>query len=409
MAFPLFAGRARNIGRRWVAVFVACAAAALVAALPAQAQTFTVLYSFKGRPADGSGPNGTLIRDAAGNLYGTTSLGGRFGSSGFGTVFELNTAGNERPLYVFGKNPGDGKNPLSGVTMDSMGNLYGTTVNGGASGNGSVYKLSQQGLTILYSFAGGQTDGANPVSNLVRDCCGNLYGTTENGGLGNNKGTVFRINKNGGETLLHTFWGGDGAEPGSLLGAGAGIFYGTTVNSGTGVGASKFGTIYKIDSTGKETVLYRFQGKPDGQFPPGGLAMDSSGNLYGTTVKGGAFGFGTVFKLDSNANETVLYSFTGEIDGAGPQGGLVLDNAGNLYGTTPNGGDASCQCGVVFKLDPNGNETVLHTFLGSDGSSPEGTLLLDPSGNLYGTTPQGGAYEFGTIFKIGPVGPDAKR
>jgi uncharacterized repeat protein (TIGR03803 family) len=390
--------------------FVVLSAVALlfVISLPAHGQTFAVLYSFSGPPFDGARPIGNLVQDGEGNLYGTTAGGGRFGDSG--TAFELDAAGNERPLFFFGRSSGDGTMPMSGLVRDAKGDFYGTTQDGGAFGAGTVFMFNGTGLVFLYSFSGAPQDGAAPIAGVVRDCCGNLYGTTESAGT-NNRGTVFRINKSINESVLHNFWGGDGASPAGLLGIGGGIFYGTTMNSGTGAGSSRFGTIYQIDSTGKETVLYRFQGSPDGKFPfdgsPAALIRDSAGDLYGTTYQGGAFGFGTVFKLDTSGAESVLYSFAGGSDGAGPSV-LVADSSGNLYGTTCCGGDPECKCGVVYEVDPSGNEIVLHTFSGPDGVGPEG-LLIDATGNLYGTTVTGGATYvagrtpgFGTVFKLIP-------
>jgi uncharacterized repeat protein (TIGR03803 family) len=224
-----------------------------------------------------------------------------------------------------------------------------------------------QTYNLLHSFTGG-ADGATPDAGLVLDAAGNLYGTTVAGGA-SNLGTVFKLDKTGKETLRYSFLGGaDGATPyAGLILDGAGNLYGATEVGG----ASNSGTVFKLDTTGVETLLYSFTGGADGT-PDVGLVRDAAGNLYGTTFAGGAPSFGTVFKLDTTGTETVLYSFTGGADGGSPFGGLVRDAAGNLYGTTIEGGvdRAPCEadgyrgCGVVFKLDPTGTETVLYTFTG---------------------------------------------
>jgi uncharacterized repeat protein (TIGR03803 family) len=392
------ANKIRRISQCAESVLAVCAFVFLFSVLGtqfAQAQTFTVLYSFQG-PPNGSSPNGGLVQDAEGNLYGTTSMGGRFNRGTQGTVFELYADGSERPIYAFGKDANDGIVPLAGLVRDADGNLYGTTSSGGAYGLGTVFEMSPSGMTILHSFAGHTIDGANPAAGLVRDCCGNLYGTTVQGGDG--FGTVFRIDKNGNETVLRSFTGGwDGEYPNCLIGVGEGIFYGTTA----GAKPHSYGTAFKVDSTGKETVLYRFKGAPDGQFPTGCLAIDSAGNLYGTTSEGGVNGAGTVFKLDTSGNETILLNFDGQ-NGGDPQGGLIIDAVDNLYGTTEGGG--STGAGVIFQLDSSGNETVLHSFNEAvDGFNPTGVLLIDAAGNLYGTANGGGnGYGHGTIFKLAP-------
>jgi uncharacterized repeat protein (TIGR03803 family) len=389
----------RRILQRAKGALVLHTFALLLSALSAQsgqAQTFTVLYTFKG-PPDGSSPNGGLVQDAAGNLYGTTSMGGRFNRGTQGTIFELYTDGSERPIYAFGKDANDGIVPLAGLVRDAQGNLYGTTSSGGAYGFGTVFEMSPSGMTTLHSFAGHTIDGANPAAGLVRDCCGNLYGTTVQGGDG--FGTVFRIDKNGNETVLRSFTGGwDGEYPNCLIGVGEGIFYGTTA----GAKPHSYGTVFKVDSTGKETVLYRFKGAPDAQFPTGCLAIDSAGNLYGTTSEGGVNGAGTVFKLDTSGNETILLNFDGQ-NGGDPQGGLIIDAVDNLYGTTEGGG--STGAGVIFQLDSSGNETILHNFDPTvDGGTPSGVLLLDGAGNLYGTATIDGDNGFGhgTVFEVSP-------
>lgn len=384
---------------------------AVFAAGPAQAQAYTesVLYNFSGynvggTPFDGAYPTAGLVRDDRGNLYGTTTEGGSAGY-GNGTLFKLDPSGNETILHSFTGNGGDGVYCNGTPILDEQGNLYGTCNSGGASGDGTVYKISRTGnATVLHSFTGTAGDGANPNSALMRDNHGNLYGTTTTGGAFN-AGTVFKLDQAGNETIIHSFTGsaGDGATPyGGLIQDEAGNLYGTT---GAG-GAFSNGTIYKIDKHGVETVLHSFNAATgDGKSPFGSLVRDCRGNLFGTTLGGGSADDGTVFELTAAGNETVLHSFTGGFtaftgDGAYPDAGLVLDEQGNLYGITTAGGAA--RNGTVFKLDTSGNETLLYSFGNApDGVSPGlGSVVLDRQGNLYGTTSLGGTFNVGTVFKL---------
>ena len=265
---------------------------------------------------------------------------------------------------------------------------------------------------VLYTFAGG-ADGGVPVASLVFDNVGNLYGTTEYRGT-SDWGVVFKLDTTGKETVLHSFTGAeDGATPrAGLVLDSAGNLYGTALQGGPPCGFFTCGVVFKIDSTGNETVLHGFTGA-DGANPEAGLLRDSAGNLYGTTSAGGS-GYGVVFKLDATTNkETLLYTFTGGADGGQPMAGLVSDTAGNLYGTTQGGGDLSAciaGCGVVFKLDPTGGQTVLYTFSGgADGRYPSGDLIQDSTGNLYGITSAGGVPFIrsgegcGVVFKLDPT------
>jgi uncharacterized repeat protein (TIGR03803 family) len=372
----------------------------------------TVLYGFPGGAGGGGNPWGGVIRDSAGNLYGTSSAGG---TSNAGIVYKLDAAGREKVLYNFtgGADGGDhGTNPLSGVIGDSAGNLYGTTYYGGTANAGVVYKLDAAGQeTVLHSFTGG-ADGANPWAGVIRDSSGNLYGTTQGGGTAS-AGVVYKVDTAGNETILYTFTGDGGANPlGGVIRDSAGNLYGTTVTSSTNQGL-----VYKLDATGQETVLYRFTGGADGAYPSASLIRDSAGNLYGTTQSGGDMracngsGCGVVFKLDTTGHETVLYSFTGRADGASPHfAGVTRDSAGNLYGTTVSGGTGNCGisgllgCGVVFELDTAGNETVLYSFTGGpDGGQPYAGVILDSAGNVYGTTWLGGLDSTGVVFELKPV------
>jgi uncharacterized repeat protein (TIGR03803 family) len=375
-----------------------------------------VLYRFKGG-TDGRYPYGGLVRDAKGNLYGTTYFGG---ASGAGTVFRLGKTGKLKVLHSFtgGK---DGGYPVAGVITDAAGNLYGTTLEGGAFGAGTVFKVDTSGHeTALYSFGKtGNYDGAFPYAGLIMDAAGNLYGTTSSGGLPPYAGTVFKIDLSGHETFEYAFTNrGDGEYPlASLIADANGILYGTTYYGG----ASGAGTVFKLDTTtGTDTVLYSFSGGADGSNPVAGVIMDAKGNLYGTTMFGGTspncgpVGCGVAFKLDTAGTETVLHTFGlgGRGEGANPTAGLVLDAKGNLYGTTEYGGGGSNGAGMVFKLDATGKETKLEVFTGlQDGGFPYAGLIRDNAGNLYGTGQFGGnltdctSYTnngCGVLFKIAP-------
>jgi uncharacterized repeat protein (TIGR03803 family) len=302
-------------------------------------------------------------------------------------------------LHSFTNTP-DGAIPLAGLVRDKAGNLYGTTAVGGSSSLGTIFKVdATTNETVLYSFTGAP-DGANPQAGLVRDKAGNLYGTTFSGGSTDagpqNAGTVFKLDTFGNESMLHSFTRSpDGAfSQAALIRDKAGNLYGTT----TFGGSFNRGSVFKLDTTGSETVLHSFTGVLDGAFPQAGLVMDKAGNLYGTTVSPGA-----VFKLDASGNETLLYIFTDTPDGANPQAGVVRDKAGNLYGTTTSGGSAGADAGTVFKLDTSNNETLLHSFANTpDGAFPQAALIRDKAGNLYGTTRAGGSSGHGTVFKLTP-------
>lgn len=396
--------------------------------------------------ADGYGPVAGVIMDSSGNLYGTTWLGGGGGTNsscfyfdGCGTVFRVAPNGTETVLYAFQGGNNDGANPEADVIMDSAGNLYGTTLGGGGgSGSscndyntvycGTVFKLTPSGKeTVLHAFQGG-SDGGIPRSNLIMDNLGNLYGTTQIGGGsgcgGYGCGTIFKLSADGTETVLYSFKGGaDGSNPtAGLIMDSNGSLYGTTYEGGPyscGIYVVGCGTVFKLAPSGKEKVLHAFQGGSDGSEPVAGVIMDSSGRLFGTTENGGGgncpgniffTGCGTVFKLSRHGKESVLYAFPDETKGWFPEGGLITDYAGNLYGTTQGGGNftaGNCPdgCGTVFKISPHGKETVLYSFCPqpncSDGIAVFDRLITDGSGNLYGTVEQGGANGYGgAVFEL---------
>jgi uncharacterized repeat protein (TIGR03803 family) len=395
---------------------------AALATPSAQAQAFTLLHTFTGAPADGGFPGGLII-DSKGSLYGGASGGG---IHNFGTVFKL-VGKKETALYSF-KGGADGAYPQQRLVIDAKGDFYGTTSSGGSGicsgGCGTVFKVTKTGKeTVLYRFCPAPTnctDGAYPAAGLIRDEKGNFYGTTEFGGT-SKYGTVFKLDSAGKETVLYSFCSvtncTDGASPlAELIMDAEGNLYGTTdyggdVNCGCGV-------VFKLNRKGKETVLHTFAGYPtDGEFTQSSLVMDSSGNLYGTTVGGGTSDNGAVFKVSKIGKESVLYSFcpaTGCVDGKNPRAGLVMDAKGNLYGTTFQGGvgNFGCGgsgCGTVFVMTLKGKETVLYSFTGlADGAFPFAVLIRDAKGNLYGTTDHGGdpicggGMGCGTAFKLTP-------
>jgi uncharacterized repeat protein (TIGR03803 family) len=414
-----------------------------------------VLYTFcaAANCADGANPSGGLIQDAAGNLYGTTSLGG---ANGAGTVFKVDDAGQETVLYSFcsASNCTDGSQPGGGVIEDAAGNLYGTTADGGANGVGTIFKLAPPAEpggawteTVLHSFAGLSNDGAFPGSGLIQDAAGNFYGTTPLGGANvyvGYGGTVFELDSTGHETVLYNFCSVSNCTDGDFPLAGlirdaAGNLYGTTDGGGIShadCSTPRCGTVFKLappaetGGTWTETVLYPFcsaSNCTDGDSPQDALIEDDAGNFYGTTAEGGANNEGTVFKVDSAGHETVLYSFCSSncTDGALPFSNLIEDTAGNFYGTTYFGGtgNGGGGGGTVFKVGSTGEETVLYSFCSeggdycTDGEFPHAGLIEDAKGNFYGTTTGGGnsnsyctvynsssIYTCGTVFKIVPVG-----
>lgn len=397
-------------------LLVAMATMILLCAATAGAQTELTLYNFAGS-SDGGTPLSGLVMDAAGNLYGTTFVAGAFGA---GAVFEVSPNGagtwTETVLYSFTGGL-DGANPyLAGVILDASGNLYGTTVGGGASSLGTVFELTRNGSgwseKVLYSFAGG-TDGASPYAGLVFDTAGNLYGTTYGGGSYSD-GTVFELMRGRKgqwtESVIHTFNETNGDAPvGGLIFDHQGNLYGVTAGGGN----SRAGVVFKLvrSSTGQWTgeILYSFSGGSDGSFPYAEkLVFDRKGNLYGTTDGGGAFQEGTVFRLSRNKGsswtEDVLYSFDPTV-ASNPNSGLILDGKGNLYGTCANG-NGETTVGAVFELSSEAggtwSERNLVFFNRQNGEFPEGSLLGDAAGNLYGTTSLGGASNMGVVFEIMP-------
>jgi uncharacterized repeat protein (TIGR03803 family) len=319
------------------------------------AGNLTTLHSFSGFPLDGAAPVAGLVQGSDGNFYGTTASGGMFYQ---GTVFRMTPAGVLTVLHSFNGFLGDGAIPTAGLVQGSDGNLYGTTAAGGAHYKGTVFKVTSMGvLTTLHSFGDASGDGLGPTAGLVQGSDGNFYGTTASGGA-SFQGTVFKITPAGALTVLHSFSSSpnEGAAPvAGLVQGGDGNFYGTTA-----IGGMHYqGTVFKIDSTGNLTTLHSFSGSPsEGAGPVAGLVLGSDGNFYGTTAAGGTHYQGTVFKIDSTGNLTTLHSFSGSpTEGTGPVAGLVLGSDGKFYGTTALGGAHAV--GTVFNLSTGGAPPAL--------------------------------------------------
>jgi uncharacterized repeat protein (TIGR03803 family) len=399
------------------------------------ASPYSVVHAFIGGD-EGARPLDGLIVDDAGNLYGTTWSGGDLAcAGGCGTVFMVDSGGNLLTLHRF-TGTLDGAHPTGPLARDASGNLYGTTAiggnGGGPEGLGAVFKLDAAGtVTVLHHFAGGD-GGTVPRGGVLRDSDGNLYGVTVGGGHdcaisthagGGGCGTVFRLAPDGTFTTLHRFAADatEGTEPQSRLAADdAGNLYGVTFRGGAGVGSGtgRGGTVFRINSSGVHTTLHDFSISDVAANPGGPLLLDDVGNLYGVTqwsrAEHGLSGGGTIFKLDPEGEISFLHEFaltdpydgwpySREPGGTAPYAGLVGDPAGIVYGTTQSGGDSTR--GIVFRFDMQSRVLdVLHTFTGAQGGSTRAPVVRDSAGVLYGTTPNGGdlacAGGCGTVFRI---------
>jgi uncharacterized repeat protein (TIGR03803 family) len=373
---------------------------ALGLAALAPAQTFTTLYNFTGGP-DGGNPYAGLIQDPAGNLYGTAAIGGSGNYYADGVVFKLTADGvAETVLHSFGGYP-DGGGPVTPVIRDKAGDLYGTTA-----GWGAVFKIVTAGNeSVLYSFAG----DTSPYQGLIRDTAGNLYGTTSSSYC-SDYGTIFKVDRKGNYTLLRSFSGGlsDGACPyyGHLTMDKSGNLYGVT----WGGGAHGYGVLYEFSRSGKFIVLHSFNNSSsDGCYPYGSVLMDEAGNLYGTTSGCGSYYYGTIWKVSARGKETILHNFAGTpSDGCTPYAGVARDSKGNLYGVTTACG-ANFYYGAVYELSAKGKFTLLHSFDGTDGYYPLGEVWRTTDGTLFGTTYYGGTGNCrvyystcGTVWKYVP-------
>jgi uncharacterized repeat protein (TIGR03803 family) len=409
-----------------VSVLGIAAASQQVSARKEKSAGYKVLRAFTGGK-DGGGLWGSVAFDRDGNLYGVTQGGGAYNG---GTAFRLTPSSHgewmEAVLHNFQSSAHDGAIPFGGPTLDAAGNVYGTTPLGGTHHYGTVYKLTRGSNgwreDILHNFCARRncSDGADPWGSLVIDGAGNLYGTADSA-FKLSRGTMGWT-----EVALHLFTGnnGDGLFPqaGPIRDA-AGNLYGTTRYGGGGPWCAPdgCGIVWELSPpTGSaiqgwtEHILYRFGlSRTDGDTPSlGQLAMDPEGNLYGA-AGGGKYKAGIVYRVTRTAGvlgdtwrTTILYNFTGGADGSFPGGGVILDSAGNLYGTTIAGGSSDCGCGVVFKLSPQTDGswkyTLLHTFVGADGAQPDANLTLGPDGKLYGTAATGGAHGGGVVFQLTP-------
>ena len=351
---------------------------------------------------DGSGPEAGVILGNDGNLCGVTAGGGpnwvsTINNLGAGVFFKLTPAGAETVTWNFGAGM-DGQNPNGDLAVDAGGNFYGTTYGGGLYGGGTVFKITPTGQeTVLWNFGSG-TDGQQPFGSVVLGQDGNLYGTTTAGGT-YSLGTVFRLTPAGVESVLWNFGAtADGQAPKNRLIQGSDEnLYGTTESGG----AFGYGTVYKLTLAGAETVLYSFADGTDGQGPEG-VVEGPDGALYGITIGGGTYSVGTAFKVTKGGVETILWTFGNGSDGRNPPDAPLLGLDGNLYGVTS--GDGVNGLGTVYRLTPSGTETVLWNFKGTDGETPFSTLTQGPDGAIYGTTYRGGApgglgYG-GTVFEL---------
>jgi uncharacterized repeat protein (TIGR03803 family) len=311
-----------------------------------------VLHNFMGPPSDGGNPVGAPALDSTGNLYGTTAFGGRYG---LGSLFTLTPDGVESTLHSFGLGA-DGSEPYSGLTIDASDNVYGTTtLGGGGYDGGTVFKALPSGTEFTLHSFGRPGDGSLPMGTPVLGSGNQIFGTTEKGGA-HGAGAIFELTS-GIETLPYNFAGGQsGASPeAGVVRDSKGNLFGTT---GSG-GVNGYGTVFEVNSTGKHQVLYSFGGPPDGANPYGGVVRDSADNLYGVTFFGGSgpcnngfggIGCGTIYEVTRSGQESLLYSFEGAPDGEYPVGNLVRDGAGDFYGATEEGGTYGC--GTVFEYTP---------------------------------------------------------
>jgi uncharacterized repeat protein (TIGR03803 family) len=385
----------------------------VAAVVPAAGQGFSVIDSFAGfQTESGAEPNAGLVQGTDGNFYGTTAIGGSGGCTfGCGTIYRITADGTLTILYNF---QGTDGGPSSGLIQATNGLFYGATAwrGGNCSDNGScgsIYEITAAGArNAVYNFP----EPAGPLSGVIQASDGNLYGSTYYGGTSSNCsvgcGTIFKLTLSGTFTTLYNFSGTDGSEPGVLIQATDGNFYGTTALGG----AYGQGTIFQLTPGGTLTTIHSFGGA-DG-FEPVALIQAQNGSLYGITVSGGANNSGTAFEMSTSGSLTTIYSFCAQkgcSDGNEPWT-LMQTSDGNLYGTTIWGGTAKDAGGTIFEIS-GGTLTTLHKFVPTGGrylggESPIGALIQSASGNFYGTTSSGGAYNncgnsCGTVFTFGPA------
>lgn len=369
---------------------LAVATLTLSIAAAVQAQTYSDLYNFGDGSSDPINPqySGIVAQGRDGNLYSTSPKGG---SNALGTVFQMTPQGKLTVLYNFDGT--HGKVPYSGLTLGTDGNFYGTTSAGGSTNLGLVFKITPAGaLTVLHTFA--SADGYSPYAPPIQAADGNFYGTTIFGGA-SNYGTVYKMTSTGGLTVLHSFDLANGETPyGPLVQGNDGNFYGTAY---AGVGANRYGMVFKVTSKGTFTILHAFD-LTDGGDPISGLVLGKDGDFYGTTFNGGSIGYGNVFKITPAGTLTVLHSFTPASDGGTPYGGLVQATDGNFYGVGYLGGTKDD--GTIFRITPSGTFSVRYSLDGSHGSLPMVTLLQHTTGTLYGDTNTGGSHNTGAFYSF---------
>jgi uncharacterized repeat protein (TIGR03803 family) len=361
-----------------------------VAVAVGRAQTSTDLYNFGDATGDPLNPqySGIVAQGRDGNLYSTSPAGG---TAALGTVFKVTPQGTLSVLYSL--NGTFGKFPYGGLTLGTDGNFYGTTSAGGTSNLGTVFKITPAGvLTVLHNFISG--DGYSPYAPPIQGLDGNFYGTTIFGGA-SAYGTVYKMTPAGAVTVLHSFDLSNGATPyGPLVQGNDGNFYGTAFG---GVGATRYGVVFKVTASGTYTQLHAFT-LTDGGNPHSGLVLGKDGNFYGTTFNGGTAGYGVVFKITPAGVLTVLRSFTPASDGGNPHGALVQGSDGNFYGTAYLGGTKNH--GTIFRITPAGVFSTRYNFDGTSGGSPMITLLQHTNGTLYGDTYSGGTHNTGTVYSL---------
>jgi uncharacterized repeat protein (TIGR03803 family) len=367
---------------------------------------FTLLHAFD-YVTEGGRPYAGLIEATDGNLYGTTVEGGAAGggNSQYGTAFRMTPAGAVTKLYVFdnaplpGHSKSVGTNPYAGLVQGADGNFYGVT-----SRFGAIFKMTPDGVMTPLHIFNSTTDGDTPRGSLVQGIDGSFYGTTTTGGTGAGAGSIFKITAEGAFALLHAFGGGalDGAFPnlGALVQAPDGNFYGTT----TAGGAANRGTVFQVTAAGAFTLLHSFAGATaDGAAPQAGLLRTADGNFWGTTSSGGQHNAGTAFMMNP-AGAVSIVSLTGGIDGVRPHAGFIRATDGHFYGTTSAGGTSGL--GTIIKMTSAGVVTVIHSFAGgpADGATPENGVIQANDGNFYGTTSAGGAFGAGAVYRMEPTG-----
>lgn len=413
MKLPSRQNFSQGIARGAVVLLAITFFTTLAAMRPAFAQTETVLYNFcsLANCADGKEPIRNIVRDSAGNIYGTTMSGGQFGQ---GVLYRVSPSGVETVLHNFGSTSTDGQVPY-GLVADSQGNLYGTTMYGGSHilkyqtvGSGTVFKMTPAGTySILYNFGANGLDAMYPEASLVIDIKGNLFGTTAYGGE-YGAGTVFKLTPVGKETILHSFNNDhvDGYLPfESVTLDQKGNVWGVCMYGGKRGGS---GILFEVSASGSYSIRFDFTSAYSNVgLPSSSITLDAAGNLYGTTEGYGSALLGAVYEISRGGGEiwkeNVLAAFTNS-EGFFPEAGVTFDSAGNLYGTAFEGGTLGY--GTVFGLTPSGELTTLYNFDSTHGNGPDTNLVLDSAGNLYGTTPYGGSGANrsggGVLFEITP-------